>query len=50
MPMPIFFMAAFTTVGAAMLLGYVMWMAVYRLYFSPICEFPGPKLAALTFW
>ncbi|KAI1194273.1 cytochrome P450 [Nemania serpens] len=31
-------------------LGYGIWVAVYRLYLSPIAGFPGPKLAALTGW
>ena len=37
-------------IGAGFLFLYFFWGAVYRLYFSPIAKFPGPKLAALTFW
>lgn len=37
-------------IGAALVVGYIIYGAVYRLYLSPIAKFPGPKLAALTLW
>ncbi|KAI9758310.1 MAG: hypothetical protein M1815_003512 [Lichina confinis] len=36
-----------TAIGLTAL--YLAATAVYRLYFSPIAHFPGPRLAALTF-
>lgn len=39
----------FSTVLAAGVVYYV-GVAIYRLYFSPLAKFPGPKLAALTQW
>jgi hypothetical protein len=37
-------------VGAALVILYLAGGAIYRLYFSPLAKFPGPKLAALTLW
>jgi hypothetical protein len=38
------------TAGVAILLLYVIGVIIQRLYFSPVAKFPGPKLAAATFW
>lgn len=36
--------------AAATLVCYLTWTFIYRLHISPVSEFPGPRLAALTFW
>jgi hypothetical protein len=40
----------YVAVGLSSLVLYLIAGSIYRLYFSPVSKFPGPKLAALTFW
>jgi hypothetical protein len=37
---------AFLTINAL----WLITLAIHRLYLSPLANFPGPKLAALTSW
>jgi hypothetical protein len=36
--------------SAVAVLAYTIYGAYWRLYLSPVSKFPGPKLAAMTFW
>ncbi|KAL8792159.1 MAG: hypothetical protein Q9195_005255 [Heterodermia aff. obscurata] len=42
-------MRAFAAISSFALFLYVVYGAIWRLYFSPIAKFPGPRFATLTF-
>lgn len=49
-PVALYSVASSLTVLGVSYLLFLIGQGIWRIYFSPLSNFPGPKLAALTYW